>query len=78
MTLDGIHDCYLTCLICGERQESIMPEYPGRPTLVALKEHLLELHHITQAHLEAASRIEYRAYRYTPPDGRPFLLQVER
>ena len=48
MTLDGIHDCYLTCLICGERQESIMPEYPCQPALVALKEHLLELHKITQ------------------------------
>ena len=78
MTLDGLDDYHLTCLICGERQELIMPEYPGQPALVALKEHLSELHQITQAHLEAASRIEYRAYRYTLPDGRPFLLQVER
>ena len=45
---------------------------------MALKEHLLELYQITQAHLEAASRIECRAYRYTLADGRPFLLQVER
>lgn len=78
MTLDGLDDYHLTCLICGERQELIVPEYPGQPALVALKEHLFELHHITQAQLEAASRIEYRAYRYTLPDGRPFLLQVER
>ena len=78
MTLDGLGDYHLTCLICGERQELIMPEYPGQPALVALKEHLLELHKISQAHLEAASRIESRAYRYTLPDGLPFLLQVER
>ena len=75
--LDGLDDYHLTCLICGERQELIMPEYPGLPALVALKEHLLELHQITQAHLEAASRTECRAYRYTLPDGHPFLLQVE-
>ena len=78
MTLDELDDYHLTCLICGERQESIMPEYPGEGALIALREHLLELHHIPSAHLEAATRIECRAYRYTLPDGRPFLLQVER
>ncbi len=78
MTLDGLDRYHLTCLICGDRHELIVPEYPGKPAVVALKEHLLVVHHITEAHFEAASRIEYRAYRHTLPDGRPFLLQVER
>ena len=78
MKLDGLNDYDLTCLICGQRQELIMPEHPGQPAVVALKEHLLELHHLTLDHLDAASRIECWAYQYTLPDGRPFLLQVER
>ena len=78
MTLEELDGYDLTCLICAERQEFIMPEYPGQPPLVALKAHLLELHRITQAEMKAASRTECRAYRYTLPDGRPFLLLVER
>ena len=40
MMLHALDDYHLICLICGERQELIMPEYPGQPALVALKQHL--------------------------------------
>ena len=78
MVSDGLENYHLTCLTCWEREELILPEYPGRSAVAAFHEHTVELHHVTQAQLEAATRREYNAYRYTLPDGRPLLLAVER
>ena len=78
MVSDSLENYHLTCLICWEREEIFMPEYPGRSALVAFRDHAIELHNVTQAQLEAATRREISAYRYTLPDGRPILLAVER
>ena len=77
MMLDDLENYHLTCLFCWEREELVMPEYPGQSALLAFQEHCMELHHISRAQLEAASRRQCMTYRYTLPDGRPFLLAVE-
>ena len=71
-----IANYHLTCLICWEREEIIIPEYPGLSGPVALQEHFIEVHHVPRSQLEAASREGYQAYRYSLPDGRYFLLGV--
>lgn len=78
MLSDGLENFHLNCLMCWEREEIILPEYPGCSPVAAFHEHALELHLVPQAHLEAATRREYNAHRYTLPDGRPLLLAVER
>jgi len=77
MMRDDLENYHLTCLICWDREELVIPEYPGQSALLAFQEHFMELHHIFQAQLDAAGRREGGAYRYTLPDGRPFLLAVE-
>ena len=77
MMRDDLENYHLTCLICWEREELVMPEYPGQSVLSAFQEHFMELHHISRAQLEATGRRESGAYRYTLPDGRPILLAVE-
>ena len=75
---DELDNYHLTCLICWDKEEIIVPEYPGQAGLLALQEHFIEMHELTHSEFDEASRTELRAYRYTTPSGRPFLLAVER
>ena len=60
----------LTCMICGDTEDKIMPEYPGKSNLVALQEHGMELHKITQENLAGVQRVSNVVW-YNLPDGRP-------
>ncbi len=74
---DELDNYHLPCLICWDREEFILPEYPGRAGEVAFQDHFIEIHHLTRSELEGVSRRELGAYRYTLPNGRPLLLAVD-
>lgn len=75
---DELDNYHLTCLICWDREELILPEYPGQAGVLAFQEHFIEVHHLTRSELDAANRRELGAYQHTLPNGRPLLLAVER
>ena len=75
---DKLDNYHLTCLICWDREELIVPEYPGQGGILVLQEHFIEVHSLTHSKLDGASRRELGAYRYTSPNCRPLLLAVER
>ena len=75
---DKLDNYHLTCLICWDREELIVPEYSGKAGMSALQEHFIEVHSLTRSDFDGASRKELGAYRYTLPDCRPFMLAVER
>jgi len=73
-----LNNYHLTCLICWDREEFILPENPGQVGVLAFLEHFIEIHHLTPSEIDGASRSELGAYRYKLPNGRPFMLAVER
>ena len=68
---------HLRCLICGDPEEKITPEYPDKNNLVALQEHAMELHGITREELRATTSRSMDGFQYTLPDGRDWMLALE-
>ena len=67
----------LSCLICGDHEETIMPEYPGKSSIDALLAHIIELHSVTQEELASVTIRFGAATQASLPDGRPCLLGLE-
>ena len=67
----------LRCLICGEPQEKITPEYPGKSHLVALQKHVTEVHGVDVQALRETTSVTHFAFEYRLPDGRPWMLAVQ-
>lgn len=73
---------YLTCLLCGETDESL-PHTASRGGLVSMQEHLMDDHYIPREDLSQQKRfpphpVESASYEWALPNGRRWLRAEKR
>ena len=70
---------HLKCLLCGVVPGGLGPHFHGKDPLVAMQEHAMEVHGVTQDDLTRVTRREIkrgysRGYIFILPDGRARYL----